>query len=307
MPSSSGVEVRVGDDARDLDDHVVLDVEAGHLEVDPDQAVVACDGRHVDCTLPGRRRRVDSRAGDRIPPSSGDPIPSCCATSNVARFMAARGHRDVRRAGAAVDRRARMVLGRGRAVPRPPVLRAVHRGARHVGRHPVGEVVRRRSHATSRSAASTAGPTIPSAPTEPAVVWEGEEGEVRTLTCVELRTLTDRIASGLAARGVSAGDAVGLFLPMVPETVAALFAIAKLGARLPADLLRLRRRRGRDPARGRRRGRADHRRRLHAARPGRADEGDGRRRGRAGRRRCTPSSSCRASVAPTCRCRRGAT
>ena len=26
------------------------------------------------------------------------------------------------------------------------------------------------------------------------------------------------------------GDAVGLFLPMVPETVAALFAIAKLGA-----------------------------------------------------------------------------
>jgi acetyl-CoA synthetase len=65
----------------------------------------------------------------------------------------------------------------------------------------------------------------------PAVVWEGEEGEVRTLTFVELRTLTDRIASGLTARGVAAGDAVGLFLPMVPETVAALFAIAKLGAR----------------------------------------------------------------------------
>src|SRR5262249_14329814 len=42
--------------------------------------------------------------------------------------------------------------------------------------------------------------------------------------------LTDRIAAGLAARGVQAGDAVGLFMPMVPETVAALFAIAKLGA-----------------------------------------------------------------------------
>ena len=46
----------------------------------------------------------------------------------------------------------------------------------------------------------------------------------------ELRALTDAIASGLAARGVGDGDAVGLFLPMIPETVAALFAVAKLGA-----------------------------------------------------------------------------
>jgi acetyl-CoA synthetase len=63
-----------------------------------------------------------------------------------------------------------------------------------------------------------------------AIVWEGEEGEVRTLTWVELRELTDRMASGLAARGVQLGDGVGLFLPMVPETVAALLAVAKLGA-----------------------------------------------------------------------------
>ncbi len=64
----------------------------------------------------------------------------------------------------------------------------------------------------------------------PAVIWEGEDGEVRSVTGDELRRLTDRIASGLAARGVGEGDAVGLFMPMVPETVAALFAIAKLGA-----------------------------------------------------------------------------
>jgi acetyl-CoA synthetase len=64
----------------------------------------------------------------------------------------------------------------------------------------------------------------------PAVVWEGEEGTVRTLSWSELRSLTDQIASGLRARGVQRDDAVGLFLPMVPETVAALFAVAKLGA-----------------------------------------------------------------------------
>jgi len=63
-----------------------------------------------------------------------------------------------------------------------------------------------------------------------AIIWEGEEGSVRELTWVELRSLTDRIASGLAASGVAAGDAVGLFLPMIPETVAAMMAVAKLGA-----------------------------------------------------------------------------
>src|SRR2546423_4110186 len=63
-----------------------------------------------------------------------------------------------------------------------------------------------------------------------AIVWEGEDGETETLTGAELRDLTDRIASGLHARGVQEGDAVGLFCPMIPETVAALFAIAKLGA-----------------------------------------------------------------------------
>ncbi|HYL51642.1 MAG TPA: AMP-binding protein [Acidimicrobiia bacterium] len=64
----------------------------------------------------------------------------------------------------------------------------------------------------------------------PAIVWEGEEGDTRTLTGEQLRVLTDRIASGLHSRGVREGDAVGLFCPMVPETVAAMFAIAKLGA-----------------------------------------------------------------------------
>ena len=70
----------------------------------------------------------------------------------------------------------------------------------------------------------------PATASDPAVVWEGEEGATRTLTWRELRTLTDGIASGLAARGVGEGDAVGLFLPMLPETVAAMLAVAKLGA-----------------------------------------------------------------------------
>ena len=64
----------------------------------------------------------------------------------------------------------------------------------------------------------------------PAILWEGEDGEPRSVTYAELRVMTDAIAGGLAARGVGEGDAVGVFLPMLPETVATVMAVAKLGA-----------------------------------------------------------------------------
>lgn len=64
----------------------------------------------------------------------------------------------------------------------------------------------------------------------PAIIWEGEDGNPRTTTYGELRELTDAIAGGLLARGVTAGDAVGVFLPMLAETVATVMAVAKLGA-----------------------------------------------------------------------------
>jgi acetyl-CoA synthetase len=68
-------------------------------------------------------------------------------------------------------------------------------------------------------------------PGRPALVWEGEDGATRALTYGELRDMTDRLAAGLAAHGVGPDDAVGIFMPMVPEAVAALLATAKLGAR----------------------------------------------------------------------------
>jgi acetyl-CoA synthetase len=67
-------------------------------------------------------------------------------------------------------------------------------------------------------------------PNATAVVWEGEEGEVRTWTYRELRDQTDRLALALRTLGVVERDAVGIFMPMVPETVAAVMACSKLGA-----------------------------------------------------------------------------
>ena len=63
-----------------------------------------------------------------------------------------------------------------------------------------------------------------------AVVWEGEEGSVRRWTYAELNAEVCRLASGLRRLGLDKGDRVGIFLPMLPETAAALLAVAKLGA-----------------------------------------------------------------------------
>jgi acetyl-CoA synthetase len=67
-------------------------------------------------------------------------------------------------------------------------------------------------------------------PDKTAVLWEGEGAEPRRVTFAELRAMADRLANGLRALGVGKGDAVGIFLPMAPETVATTLACAKLGA-----------------------------------------------------------------------------
>ncbi len=63
-----------------------------------------------------------------------------------------------------------------------------------------------------------------------AVRWEGENGETRVLTYEELNREVCRLANALRALGMKKGDVAALFLPMLPETVAALFAVVKLGA-----------------------------------------------------------------------------
>ncbi|WP_426573617.1 AMP-binding protein [Aquihabitans sp. McL0605] len=67
-------------------------------------------------------------------------------------------------------------------------------------------------------------------PDAEAVRWEGEDGAVTVLTFAELDRRVDGLAALLRDRGIGLGDAVGIFLPMLPETVVAAMAVAKLGA-----------------------------------------------------------------------------
>jgi acetyl-CoA synthetase len=67
-------------------------------------------------------------------------------------------------------------------------------------------------------------------PEATALVWEGEDGEVRELTYGQLREHVDALAAMFDRHGVGEGDVVGIFLPMVPEVVVATMAVAKIGA-----------------------------------------------------------------------------
>ncbi|MEZ4517258.1 MAG: AMP-binding protein [Chloroflexota bacterium] len=63
----------------------------------------------------------------------------------------------------------------------------------------------------------------------PALVWEGEEGAVRRLTYGQLAEEVGRCANALRSLGLGKGDGIGLYMPMTPEIVIALLAIARIG------------------------------------------------------------------------------
>src|SRR3954451_21292564 len=60
--------------------------------------------------------------------------------------------------------------------------------------------------------------------------WEGEPGDTRTLTYAELTTEVCKAANALLELGVQAGDRVAIYMPMIPETVIAMLACARIGA-----------------------------------------------------------------------------
>ena len=63
-----------------------------------------------------------------------------------------------------------------------------------------------------------------------AIHWEGEPGDRRDITYAELTADVKKAANVLAGLGVGAGDRVAVYLPMIPEAVVTMLAIARLGA-----------------------------------------------------------------------------
>ena len=63
-----------------------------------------------------------------------------------------------------------------------------------------------------------------------AIIWEGEPGDERTLTYAELHAEVVRMGSALRSLGVTKGDRVAIYLPMIPEAAIAMLACARIGA-----------------------------------------------------------------------------
>ncbi len=63
-----------------------------------------------------------------------------------------------------------------------------------------------------------------------AFYWEGDDGSTRTITYRELYLMTNRLAKGLQKLGVEKGDRVAIYMSALPEQIAAVLAVARLGA-----------------------------------------------------------------------------
>ena len=64
----------------------------------------------------------------------------------------------------------------------------------------------------------------------PAILWEGEPGDRRQLTYRELHREVSVFANVLKGLGVTRGDRVTIYLPMIPEAAIAMLACARIGA-----------------------------------------------------------------------------
>ena len=64
-----------------------------------------------------------------------------------------------------------------------------------------------------------------------AIIWEGDEpGNTRHITYRELHEEVCRLANVLKDRGVTKGDRVSIYMPMIPEAVVAMLACTRIGA-----------------------------------------------------------------------------
>jgi acetyl-CoA synthetase len=65
---------------------------------------------------------------------------------------------------------------------------------------------------------------------KPALIWEGEPGDERTLTYGDLHREVSRFANVLRKLGVRKGDRVAIYLPLIPEAAIAMLGCARIGA-----------------------------------------------------------------------------
>ncbi|WFA07232.1 AMP-binding protein [Bacillus sp. HSf4] len=63
-----------------------------------------------------------------------------------------------------------------------------------------------------------------------ALIWESEDGKTKQISFSSLHHSISCAAAGFKALGVQKGEVIAIYMPMIPETVIAMLAAAKIGA-----------------------------------------------------------------------------
>lgn len=63
-----------------------------------------------------------------------------------------------------------------------------------------------------------------------AIIWEGETGEIKTITYLQLHQEVSRFANVLKMMGIKTGDRVAIYMPLVPGLAVAMLACSRIGA-----------------------------------------------------------------------------
>ncbi|MFM8926821.1 MAG: acetate--CoA ligase [Rhodoluna sp.] len=63
-----------------------------------------------------------------------------------------------------------------------------------------------------------------------ALIFEGEPGDTKTYSYAELLVETKKAANALLQMGITEGDRVAIYSPLIPETIIAMLAVARIGA-----------------------------------------------------------------------------
>lgn len=111
-----------------------------------------------------------------------------------------------------------------------PPAQIVDSGARPVAKWFTGARLNTAFNALDRHVHPTS-PGVPSRADQPALIYDSAMTDVTVVyTYAELLDEVSRFAGAMARLGVTAGDRVVIYLPMIPEAVIAMLACARIGA-----------------------------------------------------------------------------
>ena len=162
-------------------------------------------------------------------PVAWRPTEEYLRKSRLLRFMRPPRYSRLRHSARTRRQRSRLVLGCRLKGSGAGLAAALHPGDGHLHGASPGPPGLSGANSTTSQPRSTSTPAAP-APIRPPSSGKAKMARSASSPTASCSTLTNRVANALAELGVGRGDRVAIYMPMIPETVAATLACGKIGA-----------------------------------------------------------------------------